>query len=225
MNLEPGIVILILILAAMVWYGIKHKAAVQQLVADLRDDGKLNRSNVVPVNHAEIVTAALQGAAAVTAAAQPKPMNEAAPERPVQPVLQPNVGLAGFRISPEAAAILEARVREDAGLPPAPPPPTSLPPMIDKQARGQGMNHYITFAPVRQSVGIAPGMRVDVVAAADSPARTGTIVHLVVKDAAGNVLAAGGDVVNASTIYAAPAGAATLEYWSDEPATCWVVFR
>ncbi len=73
MNIEPGIVILILILAAVVWYGITHKAKVQSLIDDLKDDGKLNRSNVQSIDHPAIVTAALQGAAEFVAAARAAP--------------------------------------------------------------------------------------------------------------------------------------------------------
>ena len=81
MNFSDLIPLALILVVGFMLY--QHKAAVLNAINDLRDDGKLNGSNAAPaavvVDHAQIVSAALQGAAAVTAAAQPSPAPSAPP--------------------------------------------------------------------------------------------------------------------------------------------------
>lgn len=131
MNLSLGEIILFAILAVVVWAFVSGKIDTKRLktaIADLRDDGKLNGSvyaqPVQSVDHAQIVTAALQGAAAVTAAAKPSPAPIASPE-PAKPVAlaQPAAPVINditdrlFKPSSEVGAILDARVGSGGGQP------------------------------------------------------------------------------------------------------------
>lgn len=151
---------------------------------------------------------------------------EVKPEVKPEPVLQPNVGLAGFRITPENAAILDARIREDqatgvhAG--------TyrniySLPQPLKAGMNGAGENFLVEISPSQITLDVIGPLRIDTIAAADSPARAGTFFHLHAQPESG-VPIKGMDSANAASIVI-PEGRHRVAMWSDEHAKAWIVFR
>jgi hypothetical protein len=97
MNIEPGVVILVIILAAVVYFGIKNKAKVQDVVADFKDDGKLNNSNAAASSPHELVSAVLQHLPAILEAAKPAPAAFAFAPPPAAAVAATGASLEALR--------------------------------------------------------------------------------------------------------------------------------
>lgn len=103
-------------------------------------------------------------------------------------------------------------------------PPAAV---LDANTGGKGVNHWCTVnsTPIVVTV-VLPGLqRIDTVATADSPTRTGTNFHLALKDGSGAVVRQQTVVNGATILFDGLEGAFTLAFWTDDPANAWVVYR
>lgn len=143
-----------------------------------------------------------------------------------KPVLQPNVGLAGFRITPENAAILDARVREDhaAGVNAGTYRNIfSCQFPLTSQSAGGGENFLIDLSTLAATFNVVGPIRIDMIATADSPARGGAMFGLHAQPDSG-VGITGQNTANSASIVV-PAGNHRISAWADQPAKAWIVFR
>ena len=138
----------------------------------------------------------------------------------------------------EAAALEQIMPHPTPAADPAPEPapawapnangyPTYPVAVLSADTPDKGVNHYCVVGPVKITVPvILPGLvRIDTVAAADSPARGGTFFNLTLKDANGTPVLWQRVAQGATIVFGNLSGSYTLDFWTDEPATAWVVYR
>ena len=133
--------------------------------------------------------------------------------------------LGGFRTSAEVAAILDARMRDSGPATTIEDYPKGLPHIITKADPTNGGNRIVAFGPTRQLCFVEGEGHFEINSAGIAGA-VKTYQHFELKDLAGQVIAKSADVVDTSHLGTTLSkGPYRLEWWSDEPVTCWVVFK